>query len=70
MLAGSLGNWLERNLQALPNAISLCLLGLRTEAVTQSASFALKDIVNDCDLSSYAEQIIQTCQVGDVYANN
>lgn len=63
LAVGSLGSWLERNPNVLPNAISLCLLGLKTEAVTQSASFALKDIINDCDLSSYADQIISTCQV-------
>ena len=45
----------------LQNAISLCLMGLKTEAVTQSASFALKDIINDCDLSMYASEIIQGC---------
>lgn len=59
---GSLGSWLERNVHVLPNVISLCLLGLKTESVTQSASFALKDIVNECDMCQYAEQIIQTCQ--------
>ncbi|CAF0805984.1 unnamed protein product [Brachionus calyciflorus] len=62
LAVGSLGSWLERNVNVLPNAISLCLLGLKTESVTQSASFALKDIINDCDLSSYAEQIIATSQ--------
>lgn len=62
MAVGSLGNWLERNSYALPNVISLCLLGLKTETVTQSASFALKDIINDVDLSQYADQIITTCQ--------
>jgi hypothetical protein len=46
----------------LPNAVSLCLLGLKSESVTQSASFALKDIINECDLSAYADQIITTCQ--------
>jgi len=46
----------------LQNAISLSLLGLKTESVTQSASFALKDIINDCDLSNYSDQIISTCQ--------
>lgn len=59
---GSLGSWLERNVHVLPNVISLCLLGIKTESVTQSASFALKDIVNECDLCQYAEQIISTCQ--------
>ena len=59
---GSLGNWLERNTQVLPNSISLCLLGLKTDSVTQSASFALKDIIMECDLSQYADQIISTCQ--------
>lgn len=59
---GSLGNWLQRNLQILPNSISLCLLGLKTDSVTQSASFALKDIIMECDLSQYADQIISTCQ--------
>ena len=59
---GSLGNWLERNTQVLPNSISLCLLGLKTPSVTQSASFALKDIIMECDLSLYADQIISTCQ--------
>lgn len=60
---GSLGSWLERNVQMLPNAISLCLLGLKTDAVTQSASFAIKDIINDCNLAPYANQIISACQV-------
>jgi hypothetical protein len=59
---GSLGNWLERNTQVLPNSISLCLLGLKTDSVTQSASFALKDIIMECDLSQYAVEIIRTCQ--------
>ena len=63
-LKGSLGSWLERNTHLLENAISLTLLGLKTDAVTQSASFALKDIINDCDLSAYSDQIILTCQVG------
>lgn len=58
---GSMGNWLEHNTQVLPNIISLCLLGLKTESVTQSASFALKDIINDCDLSKYADDIINAC---------
>lgn len=61
--AGSLGSWLERNVHMLPNAISLCLLGLKTESVTQSASFAIKDIINDCNLAPYANQIISSCQV-------
>lgn len=63
LAVGSLGSWLEVHQDVLPNAISLCLLGLKTEAVTQSASFALKDIINDCDLSSFGEQILSTCQV-------
>lgn len=46
----------------LQNAVSLSLLGLKTESVTQSASFALKDIINDCELSQFADQIIITCQ--------
>lgn len=62
LAVGSLGSWLERNPQLLQNAISLSLLGLKTESVTQSASFALKDIINDCDLSAYSDQIIMTCQ--------
>jgi hypothetical protein len=66
---GSLGSWLERNVQVLPNAISLCLLGLKTDAVTQSASFAIKDIVNDCNLARYAEEIIATCQVSRFIKN-
>jgi hypothetical protein len=61
-ITGSLGNWLERNTHVLPNAVSLCLLGLKSDSVTQSASFALKDIINECDLSAYADQIITTCQ--------
>ncbi len=32
--------------------------------MSQSASFALKDIVNECDLSAYAEQIVLTCEEG------
>ena len=62
-IKGSLGSWLERNPHLLQNAISLSLLGLKTEQVTQSASFALKDIINDCELSAYADQIIVTCLV-------
>jgi len=62
LAVGSLGSWLERNTHLLENAISLTLLGLKTDAVTQSASFALKDIINDCDLSAYSDQIILTCQ--------
>lgn len=62
-ILGSLGSWLERNVHILPNAINLCLLGLKTDAVTQSASFAIKDIINDCNLASYADQIITNCQV-------
>ncbi len=59
---GSMGTWFEHNTHALPNVVSLCLLGLKTEsAVAQSASFALKDIVNDCDLATYADDIINTC---------
>ena len=61
MAIGSMGIWLENNPQLLPNVISLCLLGLKTEAVTQSASFALKDIINDCDLSKYADEVILAC---------
>lgn len=61
LAVGSLGGWLDRNPQLLQNAISLSLLGLKTESVTQSASFALKDIINDCDLSQFSDQIIQTC---------
>ena len=61
MAIGSMGVWLESNSQLLPNIISLCLLGLKTEAVTQSASFALKDIINDCDLSKYADDVISAC---------
>lgn len=57
-----MGSWLERNPHLLQNAVSLSLLGLKTESVTQSASFALKDIINDCELSSFADQIIITCQ--------
>ena len=70
LAVGSLGNWLERNNHVLPNAVSLCLLGLKTESVTQSASFALKDIINECDLSAYADQIITTCQVRKIYGEN
>jgi hypothetical protein len=56
------GTWFERNTHALSNVISLCLLGLRAESlVAQSASFALKDIINDCDLALYADEIIKTC---------
>jgi hypothetical protein len=62
LAVGSLGSWLERNTHLLQNAVSLSLLGLKTESVTQSASFALKDIINDCELSAYADQIIITCQ--------
>jgi hypothetical protein len=61
MAIGSMGIWLENNPELLPNVISLCLLGLKTEAVTQSASFALKDIINDCDLSKYADEVINGC---------
>ncbi len=61
MAIGSMGIWLENNPELLPNVISLCLLGLKTEAVTQSASFALKDIINDCDLSKYADEVIHGC---------
>jgi hypothetical protein len=57
-----LGTWFERNTHALSNVISLCLLGLKAEpGVAQSASFALKDIINDCDLTLYADEIIKTC---------
>jgi hypothetical protein len=56
------GMWFERNTHALSNVISLCLLGLKAEpTVAQSASFALKDIINDCDLILYADEIIKTC---------
>jgi hypothetical protein len=61
MAIGSMGTWLEHNVELLPNVISLCLLGLKTESVTQSASFALKDIINDCDLSKYSDQVISAC---------
>ena len=61
MAIGSIGIWLENNPELLPNVISLCLLGLKTESVTQSASFALKDIINDCDLSKYADEVINAC---------
>jgi hypothetical protein len=62
LAVGSLGSWFERNVNHLPNAISICLLGLKTETVTQSASFALKDIISDCDLAGYSDQIITTCE--------
>jgi hypothetical protein len=63
---GSLGSWLQRCAPTssciMPNCVSLCLLGLRSPQVTQSASFALKDVIMECDLSSYAAEIIETCQ--------